>query len=700
MNLMAALIYWVIVALWAAVLVTVCVCYLRNSTGFGTTRLLLSVVAVDTARNIIENVYFGLYFGAEYGLFPGALSGVLSDPAYLLIPKLINIIAAGGVLGVLLMRWLPAAERARAGSADDLRLTADALRQESEERRHLFETSLDLILITDKHGNLIRVSPSSVNTLGYFPDEMIGRNAVAFIDPLDLDATHAEMKIARTGRNTRNFENRYIHRDGRSVMLAWSGVWSEAEQKHFFIGRDMTKRNAAEEKLKNLAHFDQLTGLPNRVSLRRDLSALTEADGAEGRTPSIATTIAILDLDGFKDINATLGHTVGDLLLQEVARRLSALAGDRARVYRLGGDEFVIICPSCGDRDRIAALIAAVLKGLTECFEAKGQRLFVGASVGIAVSPADGGNAEDLIASADLALYAAKAAGGNAFRFFVPELRRKAQARRALDLELRRAYLNNEFELYYQPQVRLTDGTVVGAEALLRWRHPQRGILTPGDFIDALSVSPLAYDVGNWVLHTACHQAAAWRAQGLPAIRMGVNLFPAQFHNGTLFDNVAAALAQTGLAAAALELEITENIALDSEEAMLAPLLALRDINVGLAFDDFGTGYASLIYLTRFPLSRIKIDQSFLKKIQSIDKTEDTAIVRSVITMAHNLGLEVIAEGVETVGQAAFLHAQGCEEVQGYFYARPLPAQQFAEFLKANAAPSERHPPMPDRLVG
>lgn len=689
MNPAAGSVDYAIVALWTTVLLAVAVCYVRHKPNFGAARLLLLIIAIGALRNIVVNLYFGFPTGEHVDWVPAAGVG---GPALLLISKLIDIAVAGGMLGVLLLRFLPEASR-------ELGLAADRLRQESEERRHLFETSLDLILITDRRGNLIRVSPSSVNTLGYFPDEMIGRNAAAFIEPLDLEVTRTEMKMARTGRNTRNFENRYIHRDGRSVTVAWSGVWSEAEQKHFFIGRDMTKRKAAEEKLNNLAHFDQLTGLPNRVSLRRDLGTAIESSGAA----SIA--IAMFDLDGFKDINDTLGHTIGDLVLQQVAHRLLALVGDGGRVYSLGGDEFVVICPDCSDRDQIAAMIAPILKGLTESFEAKGQRLFVGASAGIAVAPADGANVEDLIASADLALYAAKASGGNAFRFFVPELRTKAQARRALDLELRRAFLQDEFELYYQPQICLADGRVVGAEALLRWRHPQRGIVTPGDFIDALSASPLALDVGNWVLRTACHQAAAWRQQGLPAIRMGVNLFPAQFRDGALFDDVAAALAQSGLAANALELEITENIALDSEEAMLAPLLALRDIDVGIAFDDFGTGYASLIYLTRFPLSRIKIDQSFLRKVHNIDKAEDTAIVRSVITMAHNLGLEVIAEGVETADQAAFLQAQGCEEVQGYFYARPLPAQAFAQFLKINTArpqrlSSEAELLVPDRLVG
>jgi diguanylate cyclase (GGDEF)-like protein/PAS domain S-box-containing protein len=696
MPLVAALIYWVIVALWAAVLTTVCISYCRNMRTFGAARLLLSVLAIDTVRNIIENVYFGFYFGAQYGLFPGAIAGVLGSPTLLIIPKIINIFAACMVLGLLLMRWLPEAARERSNTNEDLRHTSDALRQESEERRRLFETSLDLILITDRRGNFVRVSPSSAAILGYSPDEMVGHSAVEFIYPDDLDPTRREMRLARTGHETRNFESRYIHRGGRVITLAWSGVWSEPEQKHFFIGRDMSERKVAEEKLLHLAHYDQLTGLPNRVSLRKDLGELIERCREPNGEP---IAIAMFDLDGFKDVNDTLGHSTGDELLQEVARRLTALAAG-ANIYRLGGDEFVAILPRCGGQAEVAEFVAQVLKHLSDCFYIKEQRLFIGASAGVAMAPADGSDVEELIASADLALYAAKASGGNSCRFFVPDLRAKAQERRVLDLELRRAHVDGEFELFYQPQIRLNDGMVVGAEALLRWRHPERGVLAPAAFIDTLASSGLAHEVGNWILRTACQQMAAWHAKSFPPIRIGVNLFPVQLHNGTLLEDVEAALSRSGLPPEALELEITENIALGSDETMLMPLAALRERGVGLAFDDFGTGYASLIYLTRFPLSRIKIDQSFVRKISDIDKTEDTAIVRSVIVMAHNLGLEVIAEGVETVEQAAFLRTQGCEEVQGYLYAKPLPAREFEQFLAGNVSGANvRQADWPKRLV-
>ena len=557
------------------------------------------------------------------------------------------------------------------------------LTQETNVNRRLFETSLDLILVTDRYGNLERVSPISSTILGYAPDEMVGHNAVDFVYPGDLESTRREMRLARSGHEMRNFETRYAHKDGRIVTLAWSGVWSEPEQKHFFTGRDVTESKIVEEKLKHLAHYDSLTGLANRTSLQNDLNeAIWSSDGL----PGSATSIAIFDLDGFKDINDTLGHSIGDWLLQEVAQRMTELATSNGRFYRLGGDEFVLVQPDCGDPREIAHVVDAVLKGLADKFEINGHQLFIGASAGIAIAPADGANVEELMSSADLALYEAKAAGGNVYRLFIPALRAQAHARRELEAELRRACANKEFELYFQPQVRASDGAMVGAEALLRWRHPQRGVLAPGAFIEALSKSPLVLEVGRWIIQSACEHAAAWRALGLPPVRMGVNLFPAQFHSETLLKDVDYALRQSKLPANALEIEITENIALGHEEETLEALRTLRAKGVNLAFDDFGTGYASLSYLARYPLTRIKIDQSFVRKIAARSTPEDTAILRSIIVMAHNLGLQVIAEGVETAAQAAFLRTEKCEELQGYFYAKPMPAGDLEAYLRSNRA--------------
>jgi diguanylate cyclase (GGDEF)-like protein len=451
---------------------------------------------------------------------------------------------------------------------------------------------------------------------------------------------------------------------------------------HFFFGRDMTERKSAEELLRRLAHFDQLTGLPNRLSLHKDIDTILKERAGN---PALPITVATLDLDAFKDVNDTLGHSVGDKLLQEVARRLTS-GPDETRVYRLREDEFVLLLVDCGDPVIASSVVETLLKRLGGEFDLDGHRLFIAASAGIAISPNHGSTVDDLLANADLALYDAKAAGGRLCRLYVPTLRSQAKRRRELDMELRRACANEEFLLYFQPQVKSSDGSIVGAEALLRWRHPERGILAPGAFIDALCESAVAIETGRWILNSACKTAACWRAKGLPPIRIGVNLFPAQFRNGTLLQDVKHALAESGLAPESLELEITENIALGREEGTLSPLKELRAKGIGIAFDDFGTGYASLSYLTRYPLTRIKIDRSFIQQIGAQSAAEDTAIVRSIIVMGRNLGLQVIAEGVETAAQANFLKAEGCHELQGYLFSKPLPAEAFEQFLQSRAS--------------
>jgi predicted signal transduction protein with EAL and GGDEF domain len=347
-------------------------------------------------------------------------------------------------------------------------------------------------------------------------------------------------------------------------------------------------------------------------------------------------------------------------------------------VCRLGGDEFVIVIPDCGSPLHVAEVVSEVLAKLCESYTIGEHVLQVGASAGIAIAPLHGSAINDLLSNADLALYQAKKGGGHGYRFFTPALRTHAQSRRLLDLELRRAFANDEFELHYQPLVRLSDGVVTGAEALLRWRHPDRGLVDPHAFIEALAGNTLALDVGRWVLRTACNQAAEWRRRGLPFGRIAVNLFPKQLHHASLIADVEMALSRSSLPPDQLELEITENIALNHEEAA-KPLALLREQGVKIAFDDFGTGYASLRYLTLFPVSRIKIDRSFVLDIANGGTS--ATIVRSLIGMAQSLGLEVIAEGVETVAQAEFLRAERCEEAQGFLYGKPLSAPDFAAYL-------------------
>jgi diguanylate cyclase (GGDEF)-like protein len=445
------------------------------------------------------------------------------------------------------------------------------------------------------------------------------------------------------------------------------------------VVRDTTTAKNMRARLSQLAYFDSLTGLPNRTALYR---ALDEYFRADADSPASQMSIALFDLDGFKEVNDTMGHSSGDALLEEVADRWSVVIGSGPRIFRLGGDEFILLVSDCGDPGRIAGVVSTMLQQLETPFDIGGAPAFVSASAGIAIAPADGADAEELMANVDMALYKAKAIGRGQYAFFLNAVRADAQARRDLDTKLRQAHLQGEFELYFQPQVHLPDRRIVGAEALLRWNQG-RSLIAPGAFIEMLAASPISASVGNWILRTACEAAASWQRPDLPPIRVAVNLFPAQYYNPSLVAEIEQVLADTGLAPDSLELEITENIALGENTAPIEPLRRLRDLGVRVALDDFGTGYASLSFLTRMPLTGIKIDQNFVRGLPNDPKL--AAIVRSLIAMAHNLELKVIAEGVETTEQMRFLMAEGCDEAQGFLFARPLSGGTFAALLEAQS---------------
>jgi PAS domain S-box-containing protein len=458
---------------------------------------------------------------------------------------------------------------------------------------------------------------------GYTAAEAIGTSVQ--IVPPEGEAESLEMyQRARSGETIRNKDVLRQRKDGSLVHVKVAAAPMHSPEGAIrgvaWAHQDITERRRAEAQLERLAHYDPLTGLPNRLSLQKILGRLLAGDSVKR-----PISVALFDLDSFKDVNDTLGHSVGDQLLVEVAH--------------LGG------------------------------------------SAGIAIAPSDGANVDELLANADLALYQAKSTGGRTRRFFLPVHRAQVQARRVLDLELTRAYADREFEIYYQPQVRLINGaSTVGAEALLRWRHPERGILMPGAFIETLATNAVALEVGRWIILAACQQAATWRAMGLRLDRIGINVFPPQFQGDVLLKAIDDALRETNLPPESIEFEITENSTLNHDDA-IETLQKLHEKGVKIAFDDFGTGYASLSYLTRFPLSRIKIDRNFVRKIP--DDADAAAIVRSLVVMGHNLGLEVIAEGVETEAQAAFLLAEGCEEAQGFLYCEPVSAVDFEKHLRA-----------------
>jgi diguanylate cyclase (GGDEF)-like protein len=396
----------------------------------------------------------------------------------------------------------------------------------------------------------------------------------------------------------------------------------------------------------------------------------------------------MLDLNRFKDINDFLGHACGDAVLREVAARLRALVGDSGLVARLGADEFAIVIAGPAIRDPADRLATAIHRSFAQKELADaGMRLWVTFNIGVALFPHHSGSAEQLLADADLALVRGKAAGAGLHMFFDPAFRSELETRLWMRSELERAYERGEFELFYQPQIRLHDSTVVGAEALIRWNHPERGLVSPGDFIPILDTTPIAAKVARWVMESACRQGARWLREG-HEIRIGVNLSPSQFRSGDLAAVTSEVLAETGFPPALLELEVTENILLADDQRALAVFGQLRDLGVHLAWDDFGTGYASLTYLKKFPLNRLKIDQLFVRDIAP--GSNDAAIVEYTINLARTLGLAVIAEGVETKATADLLARMGCEEAQGYYFGRPSPVGCFEKaFLGVPPAASE-----------
>ncbi|TCH98246.1 EAL domain-containing protein [Roseococcus sp. SYP-B2431] len=438
--------------------------------------------------------------------------------------------------------------------------------------------------------------------------------------------------------------------------------------------RDVTEALQARQALLHQAYHDPLTDLPNRNRLQEMVT-----QGEDGRMPS---ALALLDLDGFKHVNDTLGHPAGDVVLRDAASRLAAHLGGQGRLARLGGDEFAVLLFGA-EAAANEAIVEGMLAALERApFTVRGRQFRITASAGLArVPPGAAPDAETLLSNADLALYRAKAAGGGVHRVFSEADRAAYETQRLLDEQIGRAAEQGEFELHYQPQVRLSDGALVGAEALIRWRHPTRGLLGPAAFLTTLECSRHAPGVGGWIIDEACRQTAAWREAGLP-LRIGMNLFAEQVASGDLEEVIEAALAAHGLPPQMLELELTENIALSQDGAeLLAPLRALLARGIGIALDDFGTGFASLTALRDVPVTRLKIDRSFVSGLP--EATHDAAIVESVLVLARRLGLEVIAEGVETEEQESFLAARGCPEGQGYRYGRPMPAE---EFLAASLA--------------
>jgi diguanylate cyclase (GGDEF)-like protein len=446
---------------------------------------------------------------------------------------------------------------------------------------------------------------------------------------------------------------------------------------HIAVVSDISERKAAEEHMVYIAQHDFLTDLPNRMMLHDRLTQAIAHAGREQRK----VAVMFLDLDRFKAINDTLGHLVGDKLLKIVASRITSVARVSDTVSRLGGDEFAIMLPYIENMDDIATIAVKLLTSVAGPCVIDGNDIEVTTSIGISVFPEDGDDSESLIAHADAAMYQAKGNGRNNYQFFTHEMNRRTLERMAIKNKLSHALERNELFLLYQPQVDLQSGRIIGAEALVRWDHSLYGNVLPAQFIPIAEENGLIPPIGEWVLREACRQNQKWRKLGLMKITMAVNLSAVQFRQKNLGEIIKDVLHESGLAPSGLELEITEGIVMQDAEAAILLLEDMKAMGLKLSVDDFGTGYSSLSYLKRFPIDKFKIDQSFVHDLAT--DTDDAVIVSTIISMAHSLKLKVIAEGVETAEQLAFLKQQGCDEIQGYYFSKPVSAEEFTKLLSS-----------------
>ena len=560
------------------------------------------------------------------------------------------------------------------------------------EKKHTLRLILDnapmRIWLQDNHGRLQFVNKVYCDALGMPEEKLLSVNHYAEIYPGEEEAMMGCMasdKVALTQEGPHRSYETLRFADGQlhdleiiKVRLTNNeGVVSGL----MGLSTDITQRKVAEENLKFLAHHDGLTGLYNRnyfVNQLRKTFAMAQRQNNHG-------ALFFFDCDHFKSINDSLGHQIGDEILKEMGARLSRSIRQEDEVARLGGDEFVVMAVHIGEDERVAAeraqSIAEKLKdALLVPYEIAGQLHHLTPSVGVSLFPQEDQTADDVLKHADTAMYRAKDAGRNTIRFFMPSMQQEVEQRLRTQTELRQAITNDELELHYQPQINARTG-VTGVEALIRWNHPERGMVFPGDFIDVAEESGLIIPMGEWVLQNGLMQLKKWQAEGLALGTLAINVSPKQFHQDSFVEYVKGLLKEMKMSGDLLELELTENILLDQTAETVSKIEALKEVGVLFSIDDFGTGYSSMAYLKQLPLDRLKIDKSFVSDITT--NINDAHIVKTIIGMSHNLGLELIAEGVETEEEMKFLLENGCDDFQGYYFARPMPAMKVIEFCDA-----------------
>ncbi|RDE07151.1 putative bifunctional diguanylate cyclase/phosphodiesterase [Sphingomonas aracearum] len=533
---------------------------------------------------------------------------------------------------------------------------------------------------TDREGRLCYLSPKVAKVLEEAGLEAVG-NPLTSVFQLDSDSPDTERTLGFHLTSRTSFANYSVRAAAGDAERWWSisgrpQIDALGRFGGFMgFGSDLTERRRSDAEITRLALFDGLTGLANRQRMRLSLDQILSSPNAAARP----TALFLLDLDRFKQVNDTMGHQTGDVLLQQVAQRLQRAVGEAGLVGRLGGDEFEVVLPDGANRDCLAELARTIIASLSQPYFISGSSLSIGCSIGIALSPDDGGESESLIRSADLALYAAKADGRGIHRFYREELLHGAKSRRQMEDDLRVALAQGQLHVAYQPVVSTRDECIVGYEALVRWTHPVRGPISPAEFIPVAEECGLIESIGEWVMRTACADAASWPRE----VRVAVNVSPIQFANPALPTVIASALSRSGIAPQRLEIELTEGIFLQENNASDRMFQSLKGLGVRLALDDFGTGYSSLGYLKKAPFDKIKIDQSFVRGATMPD-TRNAAIIKAIVTLADTLGMETTAEGVEIQDEIALIRSLGCSHIQGYVYGRPASTGEVAAQLASS----------------
>jgi diguanylate cyclase (GGDEF)-like protein/PAS domain S-box-containing protein len=577
------------------------------------------------------------------------------------------LLLAGAGLGLL----IAIREVHRIGVDTEERADRDREQVRAEELLAEFEeTGRGWFWETDRRGHLTYVSRPIADLLRKSQAELEGR---PFAELFVLDAkggnertllfhlsTRSSFQELQVRAATEEQEERWWSISGRPVLDPYDNFLGFRGS-----GSDLTETRKSEQHVVELARFDSLTKLANRFQMAEWLGKILDAPRAENK----ACTVFLLDLDRFKQVNDTMGHPAGDALLKQVADRLRSTVGSGGRVGRLGGDEFQVVLPGRTARDQLAHLAHRIIEALSQPYSIDGSRVIIGASIGVALSPDDGSTSDELIRNADLALYAAKDGGRGRHHFYAEDLHSDARERQQLEQDLRDAIGQGALELHYQPQVQVTTEKITGFEALLRWKHPRLGYISPAKFVPIAEDAGLIPQIGEWALRTACHDMAKWP----PEVRVAVNVSPLQFANPALPSIVTSALAASGISASRLELEITESVFLGDDSKTEGMFAALKRVGVRLALDDFGTGYSSLGYLKSAPFDKIKIDQSFVRGA-TMEGSRNGAIIAAIVSLAEALGMETTAEGVETLDELDLVRVLGCSHVQGYIYEKPIPA--------------------------